>query len=191
MPPLMLNFAERCGHRSLRGKEVSKMKKMRLLSLCLLAGLLLTGCKAVPVLKGEFTVGTDIRQEDISEFYYTYENINFNASYLRYRFYTEDGGYYFYHERRERPDDYGPTTEEDVVSRGTVKLTEAQWGEFFDLLKDGTVVKRGESAESGSRGPWLYLYWTGDKSQYQQFSFDSVSTRRTFEEFCAGLVQQS
>ena len=111
------------------------MKKIRLLSLCVAAGLLLTGCKAVPVLKGDFTVGTDIRQEDVTEFYYTYENINFNASYLRYRFYTEDGGYFFYHERRERPDDYGPTTEEDIVSSGTVKLTEAQWGEFFELLK--------------------------------------------------------
>ena len=166
------------------------MKRMRFLSLCLLAGLLLTGCKAVLVLKSEFTVGTDIRQEDISEFYYTYENINYNAFYQRYRFYAEDGSYYFYHETRERPEDYGPATEEDITASGTVELTEAQWGEFFGYLKDGTVVKRAESTESGSRGPWLYLYWSGDKSEYQEFSFDSVTTRRSFEDFCAELAQQ-
>ena len=166
------------------------MKRMRFLSLCLLAGLLLTGCKAVPVLKSEFTVGTDIRQEDISEFYYTYENINYNAFYQRYRFYAEDGSYYFYHETRERPEDYGPATEEDITASGTVKLTEAQWAEFFGYLKDGIVVKRGESTESGSRGPWLYLYWTGDKSEYQEFTFDSVSTRSAFEDFCAELAQK-
>ena len=83
----------------------------------------------------------------------------------------------------------GTLTDGSIVSSGTVRLTEAQWGEFFELLKDGTVVKRGGSADSGSRGPWLYLYWTGDKSQYQQFSFDSISTRRAFEDLCAELAQ--
>ncbi len=166
------------------------MRKIRLLSLCLAVGLLLTGCKAAPALKREFTVGGDIRQEDVSEFYYTYENINFNARYQRYRFYAEDGEYYFYHERRERIDEYGPTTQEDIVSSGTVRLTDAQWAEFFGYLKDGTVVKRGESANSGGAGPWLYLYWTGDKSAYQEFSFDSFGTQREFESFCAELSEQ-
>ena len=71
----------------------------------MLAGLLLGGCGRL--IKSEYTVGTDVRQADVTEFYYTYENINYNACYLRYRFYVEDGKYYFYHEARERKDDYG------------------------------------------------------------------------------------
>ena len=80
-------------------------------------------------------------------------------------------------------------TEEDVTAKGTVELTEAQWGEFFAYLADGTVVKRGNSAESGSRGPWLYLYWTGDGDKYQEFSFDAGSTASAFEAFCEALAQ--
>ena len=165
------------------------MRTTRLLSLCLIAGLLLTGCHK-PVLKREFTVGTDIRQENISEFYDTYENINYNAFYQRYRFYTEDGKYYFYHETRQRENDYGPATEEDITAKGTVELTQAQWAEFFAYLKDGTVVKRGASADAGSRGPWLYLYWKDDRAEYQQFSFDAPGREKAFEEFCAELAQQ-
>ena len=163
------------------------MKKRRFLFLCVAAGLLLGGCGRL--LKSEYTVGTDIRQADVTEFYYTCENINYNASYLRYRFYAEDGKYYFYHEARERKDDYGPTTEADVTAKGTVELTEQQWAAFFDLLRDGTVVERGASAETGSRGPWLYLYWTGDKSEYQEFSFASLEKQGEFEDFCEGLAQ--
>ena len=163
------------------------MRKRRLLSLCMLAGLLLGGCGRL--IKSEYTVGTDVRQADVTEFYYTYENINYNACYLRYRFYVEDGKYYFYYEARERKDDYGPTTEADVTAKGTVELTEAQWTAFFDLLRDGTVVKRGDSAETGSRGPWLYLYWTGDKSEIQEYSFASLDKRGEFEDFCEELAQ--
>ena len=163
------------------------MKKCRILSLCVAASLLLGGCGKT--LKSEYTVGTDIQQADVTDFYYTYENINYNACYLRYRFYAEDGKYYFYYEARERKDDYGPTTEDDVTAKGTVELSEARWAEFFDCLKDGTVVKRGMSAESGGHGPWLYLYWTGDKSEYQQYSFASLEKRGEFEENCEGLAE--
>ena len=163
------------------------MRKRRLLSLCMLAGLLLGGCGRL--IKSEYTVGTHVRQADVTEFYYTYENINYNACYLRYRFFAEDGKYYFYHEARERKDDYGPTTEADVTAKGTVELTAQQWTAFFDLLRDGTVVKRGDSAGTGSRGPWLYLYWTGDKSEIQEYSFASLDKRGEFEDFCEGLAQ--
>ncbi len=164
------------------------MKMIRLLSLLLVAGLLLTGCQK-PAVKSRYTVGKDILPEDVKEFYYTYENINYNAFYQRYRFYTEGGKYWFYHETRQRQDDYGPATEEDVTAKGTVELTEAQWAEFFAYLKDGTVVKRHVSAESGDSGPWLYLYWTGDGDEYQEFSFDAGSTARAFEAFCEALAR--
>ena len=51
-------------------------------------------------------------------------------------------------------------------------------------MKGGTVTAREDSAESGGTGPWLYLYWTNDKSKYQQFSFESYATEAKFEEFC-------
>ena len=38
------------------------------------------------------------------------------------------------------------------------------------------------------KSPWLYLYWTNDKSKYQQFSFESYGTEAKFEEFCLMLA---
>ena len=49
-----------------------------------------------------------IPAKDVTEFYYTCENINYGAFYRRYRLYTENGKYFFSHETRERPEDYGP-----------------------------------------------------------------------------------
>ena len=106
MPPQMrVPIIDGCVWGRIPGeREGSEMKKIRLLSFCVLAGLLMTGCHK-PVLKSSFTVGADIRQNEITEFYYTYENINFNAFYQRYRFYTEGGKYWFYHETRQREND--------------------------------------------------------------------------------------
>ncbi len=134
------------------------------------------------------TVGTDIQIEDITDFYYTVENINYDAFYQRYRFYVEDGKYLFYHETRQRKDDYGPCTENDTTSVGTVELTEDQWSGFYELVKGGSVTARKESADSGGTGPWLYLYWKNDQSKYQQFAFSSYATEQKFEEFCEALV---
>lgn len=136
----------------------------------------------------EKTVGVDITAEDILDFYYTVSNINYDAYYQRYRFYVEDGKHMFFHETRERPNDYGPCTEEDTTLTGTMELTDEQWAEFTDLLSGGTVKAREESADSGDSGPWLYLYWTHDKGSIQEFSFDSYATQKEFEEFCVSLV---
>ena len=136
----------------------------------------------------EMVVGTDIDFEDITDFYYTKENINYNAYYQRYRFYVEDGKHLFFHETRERKDDYGPCTEEDTVQIGTIELSDDQWSEFTALVNGGTVIAREESTDTGSRGPWLYLYWTNDKSKYQQFAFESYGRETEFEEFCVSLV---
>lgn len=82
-----------------------------------------------------------IPAKDVTEFYYTYENINYGAFYRRYRLYTENGKYFFFHETRERPEDYGPATEEDVTASGTTELSPEEWAEFLALLKDGKVTK--------------------------------------------------
>ena len=160
------------------------MKKFLSITLCALTGLLLTGCKK------EMIVGKDIRLEDITEFYYTYENINYNARYLRYRFHVEEGRYMFFHETRERKDDYGPASEEDITAIGDFELTDEEWKMFFNLLKDGKVKNREESLEDGDCGPWLYLYWKNDRSRYQEYSFVSWEAKKAFEDFCASLAAQ-
>ena len=145
------------------------------------------GCGKMPK---ETITNREIPLEDVSEFYYTYENINFNAFFQRYRFYREDGKYMFHHETRERPGEYGPTTEEDITNSGTFELTAEEWNDFLIFLKDGTVSARKDSGESGSSGPWTFLYWKDDKGTYQVFEFPSFDTRVHFEEFCSALAQE-
>lgn len=139
------------------------------------------------ILKGKMIVGDDILSENIKEFYYTYENINYDASYLRYRFHIENGKHMFFFEKRERPNDYGPATEDDTVAKGDIELTDEQWSEFYNMISGGIVKKREENADSGDCGPWLYLYWEGDKDKYQEFTFESVSKELEFEDYCSKL----
>ncbi len=126
---------------------------------------------------------------DITEFYYTYENINYDAFYQRYRFYTEDGRYMFYHEKREKPGEYGPTAEKDITDSGTVELSADEWNSFLTFLKNGKVSARKDSAVSGDAGPWTFIYWKNDKGKYQVFDFPSYDTRCRFEEFCSALAR--
>ena len=155
---------------------------------------LLTGCAAKPddpaptAGRGEKLVGTDVLLESVTEFYYTYSTSTDPPHYQRYRFYTEDGKRFFFHEKREG--DHWPLTEDDATVAGTVELTEAEWEAFFDCLKGGTVKKREENLDSGRAGPWLYLYWNGDKSKYQEFTFASYGARCDFEELCEGLASR-
>lgn len=139
---------------------------------------------------GKNTVGEDITSDDITDFYYTEENINYGAYYLRYRFYTEDGKHFFFHERRERVNDYGPCTEDDTVVKGEMELDDAQWDKFFDLISDGKVSARKDSAESGDSGPWYYLYWKDDKSKYQVYSFASDKKESGLTSYCEELAEE-
>ena len=142
----------------------------------------------VRLFSGAKNVGKDITSDDITDFYYTEENINYDAYYQRYRFYVEDGKHMYFHETRERKDDYGPCTEEDTTLTGTVALTDDQWKEFYELVTGGTVKAREESADAGDSGPWLYMYWKGDKSKYQEFSFESYGKEKSFVDFCLSLI---
>ena len=140
--------------------------------------------------KKEYVVGKDIGINQITEFYDTYYNMNFNAKYQRYYFYVKDGKYYFYHEKREKIDDYGPLEEEDITEFGTKELSQEEWQTFFDYLKDGTVIARQESITTGDKGPWYYLYWDKDKGNIQQYSFASYEKQKAFEEYCVSLKNQ-
>ena len=130
-------------------------------------------------------VGKNIAISDITEFYYTYATSTYPPDYQRYHFFFLIGEYFFYHEKREGK--HWPLRENDKTVFGTVKLSEAEWTIFFDYLKGGKVKNREESLDCGDSGPWLYLYWKGDKSKCQEFSFESFEKKTAFEDFCLKL----
>lgn len=138
--------------------------------------------------KAELTVGTDIVIGEVKEFFYTLSASTYPPHDQRYRFYRENGGTFFYQEQREG--DHWPLREEDVTVSGTRELTEAEWSAFFDLIRDGTVKKREEHLEDGDAGPWLYLYWKGDRLEWQEYSFPSRKALSAFEDFCAALAER-
>lgn len=146
--------------------------------------------RAFYFLRSVFAVGEDIGRDDITDFYYTFENINYHAKYQRYRFYTEDGAYFFYHETRERPDAYGPTTEADITFSGTAELSGEEWQSFFSYIKGGTVRKRRKTSTAGDSGPWMYIYWKNDRSVCQEYSFVSYESCKDFEAYCAYLASK-
>ena len=137
----------------------------------------------------ERVVGKDIALESITEFYYTHSSSTYPPDYQRYRFYVEEGTYKFYHEKREGTD--WPLTESHITGSGSIELSEKEWAEFLNLLKGGAVKKRNPSFESGGSGPWLYLYWKGDRSKYQEFSFASEEMRSSFEHISMELRDKS
>ena len=134
--------------------------------------------------------GTDIGANDIAHFYYTYENINYNAFYQRYHFYTEDGKTMFFHETREVKNDYGPAEENDRTKYGTIELSENDWARFFDLIKDGTAKNREENIETGGRGPWMYIYTDDTVENSKEYHFASYEAQTEFVAFCEELADR-
>lgn len=162
--------------------------KKRILLLILISGIIIGALFMFGNRKR--VVGKDIRIEDVNDFYYTYSNINYNAKYQRYRFYVEDNKYMFFHDTREKKNDYGFLTEEDSIRNGTLEISRQEFEKFFDYIKDGVVIKRQESVESGDSGPWMYLYWKNDKGSIQQFSFRSYETKQEFVDYCEELIEK-
>ena len=133
--------------------------------------------------------GISIMQDDITDFYYTYDWVGYNALYQRYRFYVEDGEYLFYHETRQIEDDYGWASEADITSSGTVTLSVYEWDEFLTYLSEGSAAEPEESDEAGDSGPWMYLYYrSGNADVRKEYHFASVDRRLAFEEFCQSLT---
>ncbi len=154
---------------------------------CLLLFAVLLLCGLAAGSRAEMTAGTDITPEDVTDFYYTCSASTDPPFYLRYRFCVEDGKRLFYHEIREGGG--WPQTEENITLSGTVELTETDWAAFFACIRGGKVSTRSDELQDGDSGPWMYLYWTGDKGQYQEFSFASLGKRLEFEELCSRLAQ--
>ncbi len=132
-------------------------------------------------------VGTDVPFEDITDFYYTRDASTAPPHYQRYRFYTENGKHYFFHETREGGG--WPQTEADITCSGTTELNDGQWAEFCGLLRGGIARVREESQDDGDEGPWLFVYWRGGEKEGREFHFDPAGRVTAFEEFCAGLKE--
>ena len=132
------------------------------------------------------TVGTDILLSDVTEFYYTTAASTNPASRQQYRFYMEGEQWWFFHETRQGS--HWPLTEADtVISCGAKELSQQEYEQFTACISGGRVTKREENADSGGKGPWLYIYWKGDKGKYQQFSFAEYSAQTAFEDLCEKL----
>ncbi len=137
---------------------------------------------------GPKIIGTEVAIEDITEFYYTYSTSTYPPKYQRYHFSVKDGDYLFYHEKREGR--HWPLDEKDITVSGTIKLSREEWNQFFDYVKGGKVEKRKEHLETGGRGPWLFLYWKGDQSKIQEFTFANYGKQTAFENFCVKLKNE-
>lgn len=134
------------------------------------------------------TVGADIPASDVTEFYYTTAASTNPAYWRQYRFYMEGEQWWFFHKTRQGSQ--WPLTEKDVTACGAKQLSLQEYEQFTACISGGKVTKRTENADSGSRGPWLYLYWKGDKGEYQQFAFADYTAQQNFEQLCAELAAQ-
>ena len=132
--------------------------------------------------------GKQIAPEDITDFYYTVDASTDPPHYQRYRFYTEDGAYWFCHETREGGG--WPQTEADITASGLMQLSEDEWNAFFTLIAGGEVRNREEDLNDGDSGPWTFMYWNGDQGTMQEYSFISYEARLNFEAFCEALAAQ-
>ncbi len=140
---------------------------------------------------GEMVVGKKVSFDKITEFYYTYDKVGYQGEYQRYYFHVDDGRHIFYHEYREvGEDNYGFPSQADIAESGEIELSDEQWNQFLSLIEGGTVIARQDHLETGDAGPWLYLYWTGDRGDIQEFSFASWEKEKDFEAFCEELKQQ-
>lgn len=132
----------------------------------------------------ERTESTDPMFDGFTDFYYTYDASTAPPYYQRYRFYEEDGEFFFYHETREGGG--WPQTEENITASGTVKLTEDDKKTFFSYLEGGTIKEPEINDETGDAGPWTYIYRGNGQEEY---TFPSYAARLAFEEYCEGLCR--
>ena len=174
-----MNFKK--DNKRISNKRFEKILFVIVIGVCLALGCV--GCGGT--VKGKI-VGKKVTKDKFKDFYYTYATTVNPPEFQRYRFYMENGKAFFYHEKREGNNVF--LTEEDITVSGTKELSNEEWETFWNLIDGGSVSKRKENTDSGSSGPWLYLYWDGDKDVCQEFSFKEYGTVYEFEAFCEELV---
>lgn len=132
--------------------------------------------------KAKFVVGKDIKEEDISDFYFTNSGATYPPFFTRYHLHAQDNTYTFNYEKREG--NSWPLREKDISASFEKTLSKQEWENFYEILSGGIVKKRTESVDCGGRGPYLFLYWKGDKAEYQEYSFENIEKQGEFEKLC-------
>ena len=131
-----------------------------------------------------YTAGKDIKEQDITDFYWTESDSTYPSYYQRYRLYTENGQHYFHHE-------YAvgfsfDLTENDFVESGTKELNDTEWQSFYELIEGGTVTKISDNASAGY-DKTIRMYWTNDKGNIREFSFENNEKAFEFEQKCKDM----
>ena len=176
------------------GKTVVRAKTERgrgivaVIAIVVLAAVLCAVLSACGVFRTALRVGRDIAPEAITAFYSTEASSTDPPYYRQFRFWTENGKYFFAREVREGS--HWPLTEEDITVFVEKELSEQERAELLQCLDGGTVTKRTEDISAGGSGPWLYLYWNGDRGKYQVFTFSDNEKAAAFGAFCTALAEE-
>lgn len=158
-----------------------RMKKCKGIIICIMIGLLFAGCG-----KKEMTVGSVVKTEDINEFYYTVDESTYPPQFFRYYFHKENGQWMFHFEKREA--DHWPLREDDVTESCDISLSDEERDEFFSYIENGKITKRSDEPLDSS-GPYLFIYWNGDKGDSQVYHFENYGKQKNFESFCSSLIR--
>ena len=130
---------------------------------------------------GPKIVGTDVKIDDITEFYFTYDSSTNPPQFQRYRFSVKNGAYQFYHEKREG--NHWPLREKDITVSGTKELSLEEWKTFFDYLKDGKW-KRGKSILNPAEGgPGCFYTGKGTSPKSRSFPLQIMENRFPLKSF--------
>ena len=174
------------------------MKKI----LLIIVGMILCGLLAVSCNKNKetdidnnaklsgkkFIVGEDISISDITEFNFTYSDIDepkaFDTHYLRYYLYEKDNSHFFFYEKKEGKKSNGLVIEENTIASGTVQLTDEQWTEFFDNIRGGTVTEKTLDTELKDSLFRFDICWNGDEGKYREYAFTPDGDQHIFEASC-------
>lgn len=134
-----------------------------------------------------------LRVEQIGEarfkdFYFTYSSTADPPKFQRYRFFKDGEERYFYHEKREGHKVF--LTEDDITVSGTVRMTDEEWQKFWAFINNGAVYERTDDTRSGGSGPWLFIYWDGDRGTKQVLDLEDPASAIALEEFCEELKER-
>ena len=67
-------------------------------------------------------------------------------------------------------------------------MNEEQWSTFAAFIEEGSYTPKKDSAVSGDRGPWTYIYFQKNPKKQLEFKFASWERLAEFEVFCAGMA---
>ena len=160
--------------------------KLKIILICVIASVILVGIVFTLIFgiggNRKMIVGKDVKIADITEFFYTCSSSSYPPSFFRYHFSIEDDKYMYHYEKREGKS--WPLSEENITDSVSVELSHEDWEKFFDCLDGGILTKRSENISDGGKSKDIFMYCKGELSNYQEFSFETHSKEKVFDELC-------